>query len=96
MIIGLKHASTARSQSRSGSRSPAFASLMMALAIASRWVVNAPVMQGLDSELECEAQETRRLGIEPLTIKILSDWHLAVLPGSRLGLYATRKRIGHS
>src|SRR3954447_6291365 len=63
----------------------------------ARWVVNAPVMQGLDSELECEAQETRGLWIEPLPVKILSDWHLAVLPASRLGLYATRqKRIGHS
>ena len=36
MIIGLEHASKARSHSRSGSRSPAFAKPMMALAIASR------------------------------------------------------------
>jgi hypothetical protein len=36
VIIGLEHASNARSQSRSGSRSPAFAKPMMALAIASR------------------------------------------------------------
>ena len=36
MIIGLEHASKARSQSRSGSRSPAFAKPMMALAIAAR------------------------------------------------------------
>ena len=36
MIISLEHASTARSHSRSGSRSPALAKPMMALAIASR------------------------------------------------------------
>src|SRR3954454_21014825 len=46
----------------------------------ARWVVNAPVIQGLDSELECEAQETRRLRIEPLAVKILSDWHAAGFP----------------
>ena len=36
MIIGLEHASKARSHSRSGSRSPAFAKPMMAFAIVSR------------------------------------------------------------
>src|SRR3954454_10877123 len=36
LIIGLQHASTARSHSRSGSRSPALAKPMIALAIASR------------------------------------------------------------
>jgi hypothetical protein len=36
VIISLEHASTARSHSRSGSRSPALAKPMMALAIASR------------------------------------------------------------
>ena len=36
MIFTLEHASTARSHSRSGSRSPALAKPMMALAIVSR------------------------------------------------------------
>jgi hypothetical protein len=58
--VSLEYASTATSQSRSGSRSPAFAKLMMALAIASRgasstpqlWRVHAPIMEGSDGELE--------------------------------------------
>jgi hypothetical protein len=41
----------------------------------ARGVINAPVMQGLDSELECEAQETCCLWIEPLPIEVLSDRH---------------------
>ena len=41
----------------------------------ARWIVHAPVMKGLDGELERDAQETRGLWIEPLPIKILSDRH---------------------
>ena len=40
--MSLEYASTATSQSRSGSRSPAFAKLMMALAIASRGASSTP------------------------------------------------------
>jgi hypothetical protein len=42
----------------------------------ARWVDHAPVMQGLDGEFECDAQETRRLWIEPLPVKIFSDRHI--------------------
>jgi hypothetical protein len=41
----------------------------------ARGVVHAPVMEGLDGELECDPQETSRLRIEPLPIKVLSDRH---------------------
>jgi hypothetical protein len=46
-----------------------------------RRFASAPVMESLDGEFECNAQETRGLWIELLPIKILSDWHLAVLHG---------------
>jgi hypothetical protein len=39
----------------------------------ARWVDHAPVMKCLDGEFECDAQETRGLWIEPLSIKISSD-----------------------
>ena len=42
----------------------------------ARRVDYAPVMQGLDGEFECDAQETRRLWIEPLPVKIFSDRHV--------------------
>ena len=75
MIISLEHASTARSHSRSGSRSPAFAKPMMARDCLAWWIVYAPVMEGLDGKFECDAQETCGLWIEPLPVKILSDRH---------------------
>ena len=67
----------------------------------ARWIDHAPVMQSLDGELECDAQETRGLWIELLPIKILSDRHdensnAPVAPTLRLsqGLM-TRRRQRH-
>ena len=77
MIIGLEHASTARSHSRSGSRSPAFAKPMMALRdCLARWVDHAPVI-GRAWMAVSNAMPKRRVvsGIEPLPIQILSDRH---------------------
>ena len=75
LTIDLEHASTARSHSRSGSRSPALAKPMMALRLPRAVDRPRPSYAGPDGEFECDTQETRGLWIESLPIKILSDRH---------------------
>jgi hypothetical protein len=39
------------------------------------WIEHPPVTQGLDRRFESNAHETRRLGVESLTIQVRSYWH---------------------
>ena len=76
-MIGLAHASKARSHSRSGSRSPRFRKTDDGSRdCLARWIDHAPVAQSLDGGFEYDAQETRGLWIQPLPIQILSDRHV--------------------
>ena len=71
-----EHASKASSQRRSGSRSPALARSIMALAIASRGCSSTPrLRRDFDRHLESDTQETNRLGIKPVALQVLPNRH---------------------
>ena len=77
MIIGLEHASTARSHSRSGSRSPALAKPMMALAIASRGGSTTPQLCRAWMANSNEMPKRRVVSRSNLSpVKIFSDRHV--------------------
>ena len=76
IVIIEEHASTARSHNRSGSRSPALAKPMMALAIASRGGSTTPQLWRPGWQFEWHPQEMRGLWIEPFPVEISSDRHV--------------------
>ena len=67
----------APSQSRSGSRSPAFASSMIFWATASRVGAKWPLrmLEAHQGHLESEAQETGSLRVKPVALQVMPDWH---------------------
>jgi hypothetical protein len=66
----------APSQSRSGSRSPAFASSIILWAAASRSESSSsPLQQSHKGRLICDAHETNRFGVEPMALQVMSDRH---------------------
>jgi hypothetical protein len=71
-IVALK----APSQSRSGSRSRAFASSMIFWATASRVGASWPVrmLEAHQRHLESHAQ-AGGLGVKPVALQVMPDWH---------------------
>jgi hypothetical protein len=57
-----------------------------------------PDAESQASQFECDAHDPRRVGVEPLTVQILPDWHgaLLVTGGSASGLSATDAPVPQS
>jgi hypothetical protein len=57
-----------------------------------------PDAESQASQFECDAHDPRRVGVKPLTVQILADWHgaLLVTGGSATGLSATDAPVPQS